>query len=274
MVGHELKSRAYENLIYCNRISNEDGSASREIDLPNGGKAYILGNIIQQGLNGQNSNIIGYGLEGLTNPEPQKLFLINNTIWNQKNTGSFLALPNSPVTGKIYNNLLLGSGALVAGNAMPAGLDTLKNRHFMDPAEANLVDPANFNFQPLCISPAVDGGVNPGIDGAQALLPLHAYQQPAASSTRAIFGTAPDLGAYEAVCSATTHQSVRPAYVQQNGQGVFLTTEATGCSLDVYDWSGRLIAAQVQAFDWSGVLSGRYVLVLRKAGQVIWVGKQ
>ncbi|MEO6758441.1 MAG: hypothetical protein ABIO24_03235, partial [Saprospiraceae bacterium] len=131
-----------------------------------------------------------------------------------------------------------------------------------------------FNFQPLCISPAVDGGVHPGTDGAQALLPLQAYQHPAASSNRLILGAAPDVGAYEAVCSNTdTRQPVRPAYVQQNGQGVFLTPEAASCSLDVYDWSGRLIAAQVQAFDWNGETSGRYVVVLRQAGQVIWVGK-
>ncbi|MEI7802656.1 MAG: right-handed parallel beta-helix repeat-containing protein, partial [Bacteroidota bacterium] len=68
-IGHELKSRAYNNYILYNRLSNEaTGDASREIDLPNGGLAIIIGNEIEQGPNSQNSNIIGYGLEGLTNP--------------------------------------------------------------------------------------------------------------------------------------------------------------------------------------------------------------
>lgn len=65
-VGHELKSRAWVNVIEYNRFSNEsDGTASREIDLPNGGQAYLIGNVIQQGLQSQNSNMVGFGMEEL-----------------------------------------------------------------------------------------------------------------------------------------------------------------------------------------------------------------
>jgi hypothetical protein len=68
-VGHELKSRAHVNMIAYNRFSNEaTGDASRDIDLPNGGQAYLIGNTIQQGMQAQNSNMVGYGLEGLNNP--------------------------------------------------------------------------------------------------------------------------------------------------------------------------------------------------------------
>ena len=78
-IGHELKSRAHVNFILYNRLSNEvTGNASREIDLPNGGTAYLIGNSIEQGANSTNSGIIGYGLEGLTNPNPQEFYLINN----------------------------------------------------------------------------------------------------------------------------------------------------------------------------------------------------
>ncbi|MBK9629344.1 MAG: hypothetical protein IPO56_17085 [Flavobacteriales bacterium] len=45
-VGHELKSRANVNFIEYNRFSNEqNGSASREIDLPDGGQACAIGNV-------------------------------------------------------------------------------------------------------------------------------------------------------------------------------------------------------------------------------------
>jgi len=49
-VGHELKSRANVNYILYNRLSDETtGTASRSIDLPNGGVTYIIGNEIEQG---------------------------------------------------------------------------------------------------------------------------------------------------------------------------------------------------------------------------------
>ncbi len=273
VVGHELKSRAYENLIYCNRISNEDGSASREIDLPNGGKAYIIGNIIQQGLNGENSNIIGYGLEGLTNPGPQALFLVNNTIWNQKSVGSFLAFPNAPLDCKIYNNLLLGGGSLFAGNLPPTGLDTLANLRFTNLADAQLTDPQLFNFQPSCSSPAINGGVNPGTDGTQVLLPAHAYLHPASAMIRTLAGAQPDVGAYEAICNSAVQTPTRPDFLQRTGQLIFLDPNLQDASLDVYDLNGRLMAGRVQAFDWSNHPMAHYVLLLRISGRVVWVEK-
>ncbi|MEO6037081.1 MAG: hypothetical protein ABIQ93_01630, partial [Saprospiraceae bacterium] len=273
VVGHELKSRAYETLIYCSRISNEDGSASREVDLPNGGKAYVIGNIIQQGTNGENSNIIGYGLEGLTNPGPHTLFLVNNTLWNQKSGGSFLAFPNNVPACKAYNNLLLGGGVLFAGNAIPTSLDTLANLRFPDIADAQLVDPQQFHFTPFCSSPAVEAGINPAMDGTQPLLPAQAYLHPASATNRPVLGAAPDVGAYEAACKSATYSPTRPAILQQNGQSIYLSPEAESSTLDVYDWAGRLITSQVQAFEASDRPMTGYVVVLRTCGRVIWVGK-
>ena len=273
VVGHELKSRAYETLIYCSRISNEDGSASREIDLPNGGKAYLIGNIIQQGVNGENSNIIGYGLEGLTNPGPQALFLVNNTLWNQKPTGSFVAFPNNLPTCRAYNNLLLGAGSFFAGNVVPADLDTLANLRFLDLADAQLTDPQQFNFSPLCTSPVIDAGTNPGIDGMQSLLPAHVYVHPASATGSMTMGAAPEVGALEASCSSATQAPLRPAILQQSGQRIYLSNETEGSTLDVYDLSGRLLAGQVKAFDCSARATARYVVVLRTRGRMVWAGR-
>jgi len=88
--GHEFKSRASNNFILYNRISNINSVDSRNIDLPNGGTTVILGNIIEQGQNSANSGIIGFGLEGLVNPEPHNLWICNNTIVNKKNKGNFI----------------------------------------------------------------------------------------------------------------------------------------------------------------------------------------
>jgi hypothetical protein len=272
IIGHELKSRAYTNLIYCNRISNEDGNASREIDLPNGGKAWVLGNIIQQGPNSQNSNIIEFGLEGLTNPGPQEFYLINNTIWNQKSNGSFLDVQSGTALVKMVNNLILGAGKLF-NSALPTTLDSTSNLFLTDIAAAKLTDPANFDFQPLCTSPVIDAGTNPGLDGTMNLLPDHSYLHPNASVARTVLGAKPDIGAYEANCASLTQMPERPAIVKQAGSRVFLTDDAVNCTLDIYDMAGRLIASGVRIFDLSGWPPAVYVVALRVQGAVVWTGK-
>jgi hypothetical protein len=62
--GHEIKSRAEDTIITDSRIFDNAGTASYSIDLPNGGNATIQGNVIEQGPNTHNPNIIAYGEEG------------------------------------------------------------------------------------------------------------------------------------------------------------------------------------------------------------------
>src|SRR5262245_49194472 len=47
-IGHLLKSRAAQNVIAYNRLSDESaGNSSYQIDLPNGGLSYLIGNVIE-----------------------------------------------------------------------------------------------------------------------------------------------------------------------------------------------------------------------------------
>jgi hypothetical protein len=63
--GHLVKSRARVNEIRCNRIvDGARGEASYEIDLPNGGLAWVVGNCIGQGPRPQNHALLAYGAEG------------------------------------------------------------------------------------------------------------------------------------------------------------------------------------------------------------------
>jgi len=48
--GHLVKSRALENFILYNRLTGESGTASYQVDLPNGGRSYVIGNILEKGL--------------------------------------------------------------------------------------------------------------------------------------------------------------------------------------------------------------------------------
>ena len=74
-IGHNLKSRANENFVLYNRIMDEKiGNSSRLIDLPNGGLSIVMGNLLMQGNSAKNSNMVGFGLEGLTNSSPHEFY--------------------------------------------------------------------------------------------------------------------------------------------------------------------------------------------------------
>ncbi len=196
-VGHELKSRAMRNYILYNRIGNEsDGTASREIDLPNGGLAIIIGNQIQQGINTSNSGMIGYGLEGLSNPVSHKLYLINNTIVNDiKGRGQFINIKTGTELYYAWNNIFAGYGELLSGSANAT--ETMNNKAFSDIAAAGFVDSKEYNYHLLPSSSAVDNGTDPGKTAeGYDLTPVYEYVHPKSRKARVITDVI-DAGAYE-----------------------------------------------------------------------------
>ncbi len=190
-VGHNIKSRADTNIIRCNRISNgSDGTASRDIDLPNGGWSLIEGNEIQHGPQNQNSNTCGYGLEGLSNPA-KVLVVRHNTFVNQRSAGTFVMVPASGMDSvRVINNLMAGAGSMFSGGA--AVLDTQANAVLRSIADAHFTDAAAYNYHLTAQSPAVDAGIS----HAQNPAPLFEYVHPAGLRARPL-RAAPDLGAYE-----------------------------------------------------------------------------
>ncbi len=156
--GHEFKSRASNNFILYNRISNLNSIDSRNIDLPNGGTAIILGNIIEQGENSSNSNIIGFGLEGLVNPGPHNLWICSNTIVNKKSKGSFIQVADID-TLFMKNNIFVGAktGGFIIGT--PASLDTAYNLVDNDYRSPMFVDVDANDYNLTKDSPALDTGI-------------------------------------------------------------------------------------------------------------------
>ena len=115
-IGHLVKTRAAENHIMYNRITDETGGrASYELDISNGGIAYVIGNIIQQGSTTENGTIIAYGMEGYKWPV-NELYLNFNTIMDDRPQGG-LFINAKPGNRKIIgrNNLLSGKGKLNVG---------------------------------------------------------------------------------------------------------------------------------------------------------------
>ena len=112
-VGHLLKSRAAENHIFYNRLTDEiGGKASYELEFPNGGIAYVVGNVIQQSSTTENPNIVSYGAEGNRWPV-NTLYLVNNTLVdNRPQSGVFLSVRQGLGAITAVNNLLVGQGKL------------------------------------------------------------------------------------------------------------------------------------------------------------------
>ena len=188
-IGHLVKSRAQENHILYNRIMDEaDGTSSYTIDLPNGGLTYIVGNLLQQGPNTDNSTILIYGAEGLINPNPT-LYVVNNTFVNDLGSGAFISIAGGS-TATVQNNLFVGNGTTVSGAATQ--VSNLK----INTAAANFVDIGAFDYRPTAATPGIDQGTAPGLGGAFDLTPIYQYSHPTnreARPTRSVI----DIGAYE-----------------------------------------------------------------------------
>ncbi|WP_202634847.1 right-handed parallel beta-helix repeat-containing protein [Rugosibacter aromaticivorans] len=114
--GHLLKSRARENHILYNRLTDETGGhASYELEFPNGGMAYVIGNIIEQSATTENTILISFGAEGYKTPK-NALYLINNTLVDHwPGNGTFLVVKPGAINITAYNNLLLGKRPLNTG---------------------------------------------------------------------------------------------------------------------------------------------------------------
>jgi hypothetical protein len=189
-IGHLLKTRARENWILYNRIMDEnDGTSSYAIDAPNGGLTYIIGNLIQQGPNTDNAIVIAYGAEGLGSGRTNALYVVNNTIVNDRGSGTFFDVAGGTTTFRSVNNLFTGGGTLYSGTQPTASNN-------VNSSSAGLVDRAGFDYRLTAGSPAVNAGTDPGLAGAFSLMPVFQYQNPAQRDARATVGTI-DVGAYE-----------------------------------------------------------------------------
>lgn len=171
-VGHLLKSRAAENHVFYNRLTDETGGrASYELEFPNGGIAYVVGNVIQQGSQTENPHIISYAAEGYQWTD-NELYLINNTLVdNRPNNGVFLRIRPGNVKVQAINNLLVGNGKL--DSAAPGHYQNNINVDWNEFVRAQRED-----FRLVKGSKLIGKGVNPGIANGINLRPVKEYRHP------------------------------------------------------------------------------------------------
>ena len=189
-IGHLLKSRAAQNIILYNRLSDEaTGTASYQINLPNGGKSYVIGNVIEQGPNNDNNIFISYLEEGTNPANPDNhLFVVNNTFVNDDTGGTFIEMAGGSAPAVIRNNIFSGPGTITnQGSALQANNFT---------GDVKFVNPTSYDYHLQSGSPAINAGTSPGTDGSFSLTPLFQYVHPACAEGRSMVGIV-DIGAYE-----------------------------------------------------------------------------
>ena len=190
-IGHNLKTRARENFVLYNRIMDEtDGTASYAIDFSDGGLAYVIGNLLQQGPNTDNPDIIAFNAENTAAGRPQELYLVNNTFANDLGRGAFLNVRSTTTTFRSINNLFVGSGTLYSGKQP----DLTTN---LQAAAAVLQNAAGFEYRLNAGVAPINAGSNPGSIAGVSLVPEFQYVHPARREPRVVSG-ATDVGAYEA----------------------------------------------------------------------------
>ncbi len=214
--GHNLKSRARVNTITYNRFSSipagavgstASGKPSYEIDLPNAGTAYIIGNVIQQPSANNNPHLVAFGMEGASNPT-QNLYVVNNTFLNDYSSGGTFVIIGSGVTtpALLQNNVIAGIGVLTN---QASAIDKTNYRS----AAPAFVDRANYDLRPAAGAPFMNIGSVVGVAAnGLSLAPVRQYRHVAMSDARVNDG-ALDIGAYEAGAVVLQPPVVQPPVV-------------------------------------------------------------
>jgi hypothetical protein len=167
-VGHLLKSRAQRNFILYNRLSDENGQASYELEFSNGGSAQVIGNLIQQSVRTQNPTLISYGAEGPRWADNRLVLAYNTLVNDLPHRGVLLAarLPNAQV--QLERNIFVGGHIEAATN--------IAMRENARAVAADFADAAAYDYRLRSASPLAKSlPADPSMP-----TPLYEYRHPAA----------------------------------------------------------------------------------------------
>jgi hypothetical protein len=199
-VGHNLKTRALYNTIAYNRFSSlragevgstAAGKPSYEINVPNGGTTFIIGNVIMQPASANNPAMVSYGEEGTTG-YPTDLYVVNNTFVNDDTVrGTFVTVRNAATPARLINNLFSGFGTV-----------TTQTNAFLatnyQALSVGFVNRAAYDLRPLASALVVNAGSVPALaTSGVSLAPTASYKHTASATERMTLGSKLDIGAYE-----------------------------------------------------------------------------
>jgi hypothetical protein len=151
------------------------------VDIPQGGLARIVGNVIEQGPATINHGMISFAGEDMRHAD-SRLVIVNNSIYNRDFRG--IAVRNHADLNVVMVNNLFG-GAPVATS--DGDIELINNLTF---AEHGMVDPRNYNFSLTSGAYAIDTGIDFDVK------PLKEYVHPTQWRQRQAVWRV-DSGAYE-----------------------------------------------------------------------------
>ena len=246
-----LEKKAHENGVMDVRIISSEEIHQREPHINNGALGGLL--------------------------VPGEVFLINNTIVNDRSAGSFLHLANGTARCFVRNTIFAGIGTVIVGAATT--IDTSHNWNG-SVAAAGFISASNYNYGLLATSPAINRGTDIGIVDNIPLTPSREYKHPK-SFIEKKFQDSIDCGAHEYLGAIGVDEALQ----SENGMTVFpnpsngdfmvqLSSGATYDSINLIDPLGRNVARgtltgdryQFSAHD---LPNGVYYLYLQQNNQLV-----
>src|SRR3954451_8550572 len=190
VAGHNVKSRARETRILYNLIEDgTNGAASYQVDIPEGTPALILGNLLRQGPQPQNSALISFAGEKGKALSGASLYLVNNTAVSES-PASVLLRNWGASTAELFNNALSGIGRPVEGRAREHGDREVTSAAFSAPAD--------LDYRPRSGSELAAGSVMPSDAFGTRLVATYQYAHPHSLAPRPSSGPAADVGPFAA----------------------------------------------------------------------------
>ena len=92
-------------------MDGPNGNSSYLIDFPNGGKAVPAGNILRRRPMAENWAVVSFSAES-RNRKSGDLLIMNNTLFNDRNSGIFISIATAYARVHVQNNIFLGAGEI------------------------------------------------------------------------------------------------------------------------------------------------------------------
>jgi hypothetical protein len=175
--GPRIRSRARASLILYNLIVEGAGAgASSLLDFPQGGVAWVIGNVIGRQATTADGELIAYGAEGGHPGADHALYLAHNTLLDDAPGGRFLRVWSErlPPATEVWtiNNLLVGDGVFASqGRGRHAGNEVVER--------SLLVGPPGLAFALPQSSPLRGQAQTPGFAREHSLTPTAEFRLPA-----------------------------------------------------------------------------------------------
>ena len=179
VVGHLVKSRAVENDILYNRLSSEaTGTTSYEFDLPNGGKSFIIGNVIERAQALPTGHFSAIWKKALWPGPGNRSLHCQQHVRERWPSGTFVSIAPADTTRVLRNNIFYGPGAVTTQSTAIQAANLTQTPIFLNAS--------NYDYRLAAGSPAIDTGATTGIGNGVSLTPVSEYLHPACGELRGL----------------------------------------------------------------------------------------